>query len=258
MPLRFSGSINVIGSTRVDLITLPPGAGGQGATQFDGSTEYYAGSRPLGVTPTGITAFFSVYFDGGDGNDQTIFNAQHPSGGVRLYIARNSSNKFRFLIRNGSNSTRLDKTTAGSYTAGSWYTVYMTADLTVPTVDIVVNGVSDVAGGGTLLTGDSGIASNLPWAIGVEANTLNNKLFGRLAELWAHTVYMPWATYGTSFWTGTCPANLGDNGETPLGSGPRIGYWPDGDGSNQQSQTAGALAAFTATGTPVSVDGPCP
>ena len=222
MALKLTGPMTIIGGPHVTLTPEPLGDGGQFATQYDGSTEYYAGTRTLGITPTGVTVFFSLYMDGGDGSDRTIFNCQHPSGGVRLYVARSSANRFRFLLRDGGNSTRLDKSSSGTYTTGAWNTVYMTADLTVPTVDIVVNGTSGVSGGGTLLTGSCGCSSSLPWALGAEANSHNNKLFGRLSELWAHTAYMPWATYGTSFWTGTCPANLGSNGELPLGTSPTI------------------------------------
>ena len=94
------------------------------------------------------------------------------------------------------------------------------------------------------------------WLIGqgYQGGTWN----GAVSELWAHGAYLPWATYGSSFYNGSCPLDLGTNGEGPTGSAPSIGYWPDGNGTTNASNSATAIPAMSATGTPTATDGPCP
>ncbi len=135
------------------------------AVRFDPTGGDFLTTGTLAGSTTSGQGTFSVWlhFNGGDGSAQMIVAAQVIASGG---IVRNANNKLQFQLNACGGGLLLDIQSAHAYTASSgWIHVLASWDLAASKVQLYVNGVPDLASGGTIANG--AICYTAPkWGIG--------------------------------------------------------------------------------------------
>lgn len=137
--------------------------------QLDGETD----------SPQGTYSVWIRFAAGSDNTEQLISAAEVIlSGGV----SRTSDNKIRLYIPSCLGQPRLDIRTINSYTAASgWVHILAAWDLSTGRAELFINGLSDIAAGGTTNSGNCCYQAG-KWGIGGLAN---GKLDAEVADLYA-------------------------------------------------------------------------
>ena len=211
------------------------------------TTGAFAGST------ASATGTFSVWlhFNGSDGTSQTITTGQFVvSGGV----VRNANNKIQLVFASCNGALLLDVESAHTYTAASgWIHVLAAWDLGAPKVQLYINGVSDLAPGGTIASGS--ICYTVPkWGIGgLSSATLDADVadwyasFGTAVDL---DVVANRAHFRSA--TGK-PVDLAADCSSPTGSTPigcltgALATWPQNNGTGGGFAVHGAALAAAPT-----------
>lgn len=115
---------------------------------FDGANDYMLRGADFtgnADSKSGLLSFWTR-LDGGDSAGlQLIANT-----GSKLLVQRNSSNLFRVRAQNAAAGTIMEFLSSNTYLAGaSWIHVLAAWDLAASTVQLVINGSSDIAGAPT-------------------------------------------------------------------------------------------------------------
>lgn len=135
------------------------------AVRFDPAGGDFLTTGTLAGSTGSGQGTFSVWlhFNGGDGSAQMIAAAQVVASGG---IVRNANNKLQFQLDACTGALLLDVVSAHPYTTTSgWIHVLASWDLAANKVQLYVNGVPDLAPGGTITNG--AICYNAPkWGIG--------------------------------------------------------------------------------------------
>lgn len=228
-----------------------PGVAGRNATDFDGSSDYYARTSDLTGNVNGKLGLLSCWgrIDGGDGAWRLCIDA-HAS---RFYAGLTSTNKFRVYAQNAAGGRIFQQDTTTTYTAGSsWYNILYSYDLGNAKAYIYVDDVS--RGDTPAALNDDTIDYTRPvWAIAAEDDG-DTSWNGALAEFYFTNEYLDITIEANRRKFISANGNrvyLGADGSTPTGTAALI-YCPDGDATNN----LGTGGNFTAQGSPTSVTGP--
>ena len=207
------------------------------AVRFDLAGGDYLTTGAFAGSTASAQGTFSVWlhFNGSDGTAQTITTGQFVvSGGV----VRNANNKIQLVFASCNGALLLNVESAHTYTAASgWIHVLAAWDLTATKVQLYINGVPDLASGGTIANGS--ICYTVPkWGIGgLSSATLDADVadwyasFGTAVDLdvVANRAHFRSATGKPVDLAADCSA---PTGATPIGclTGP-LARWPQNKGT---------------------------
>lgn len=219
---------------------------------LDGSNDYLSKVADFdgNADSKNVSGSMWLKFNGGDGSDQYIMNADIANA-RRPEIYKDTSNKINISYRDpggGGTFTSAIKTTTSVTAASGWKHVLWSFNGT--TQHLYLTGASDLTS-----TANVDATSDLtlsPWAVGADSDG-NAKLNADIAELWiAHGVYidLSQAANREKFITNGKPVDLGTDGSTPTGSAPTV-YLSvrPGDAATAFATNRGTGGNFTINGT---------
>lgn len=214
------------------------------AIKFDGSTAYLS-SAGLTSIADGKKGSISVWIRLDSNVPQDIFRIGQ---GPTFSLSFNGS-QFQIIGQNSSHVNILNISTAVGYSSGTkWYNLLISFDLSVPTINLYVNSVSDKSI--TTDTNDTINYSNTAINTFVGNNNGVQLFAGALAELWfdpTTTIDFTNTTNRLKFIdTNGFPVNLGSTGQTPTGSSPILYLKSSASSFGTNSGIGGD---FTANGT---------
>jgi len=198
-----------------------------GAGDFDGTNDYMtrgAGLTGAADSKSGILSVW-VRLDAGLGTQRLIGSSASAGTSADRWRASRISLSGPFLIvgNNASGTIILQITSTTSYGASAtWLHLLASWNLATAAAHLYVNGVDDLAGGGTL-TNDTIDYTVGDWGVGGDSNA-GNKLDGCLSELYLATgQYLDFSVAANlrKFITASGrPAYLGRDGSKPTGTQP--------------------------------------
>jgi len=194
------------------------------------------------------TLSFWINFNGGDGNDQVVFNN---TGGLFGISRLNTSDVYRIVGFNAAISQILALQTLTTFSVASgWHHILASWDLVNGLGHLYVDNVDDL-GPAPTLTDDDIKYVNGDWAVGSQQNLLA-KIDADLADFWFDDNFIDLSDPAerAKFINAATllPVDLGDDGEIPTGTTPILslnksttGGWEDNRGSGGGMTVTGAL-----------------
>lgn len=198
---------------------------------------------------------------GGDGTFRRFIDSGRGFSTDGLYLSVNNTNTVQIFLRTGDGGTLLlNHSTSGVSinTALGEFTLLASWNLTTPTSQIYVNGVSRGATPATLTTGNVGYAENARWSImatpgSTEGGAANQFCDMELDYALLSDAYVDLSVAGNRA-VFDDPEALGYWGSGGTGSRPLIFAWGDAsvwNGGTANQGVGGAFPAFSATFTDV-------
>lgn len=188
-------------------------------TGFDGTNDYMLrGAALTGVADSKVGTFACrIRFNGGDAANQQILT----SAGSSIDIRRKSDNRFGIVHENASGTVILnDQTTGTSYTAGTWFNLLFSWDMTGSIAQMYVNDTDDAAAA-SVYTNENIDYTVADYSVGASTGG-GNKCNATISFLWFDpTVAVDFSVEANRrkfFDADGRPVFLGNRGQKPTGS----------------------------------------